>query len=69
MIDKSARGWPANRESELREALAIISEGFAALANREGATLAECCAYQRNRDWLASAAHERYRASYPGFDS
>jgi hypothetical protein len=62
----SAKGLPANRESELREALAIINNGYAALVWRDGVTPAEAEAYRRNRDALASLAHDRYRADYPG---
>jgi hypothetical protein len=60
---KSARDLPANRESELRDAMTLAHAGFSVLANREGVTLAELNAYQRNRDWLISAAHDRYRGA------
>ena len=68
-MDISARGLPANRETELREALAIIDAGWRAFSMRDGVTLAEVAAYARNRDFLTSAAHDRYRACYPGRES
>lgn len=58
----SARGLPANRESELREALELIRAGYQAIALRDGVTLHELRAAQRARDDLSAAAHERYRA-------
>lgn len=58
---KSAKGLPANRESELRDALAVANEGFTALAMRQGVTTAQLEAYRRQRDFLIDAAHTRYR--------
>lgn len=58
---KSAKGLPANRESELRDALAVANAGFTALAMAEGVTGAQVECYRRQRDFLIDAAHTRYR--------
>lgn len=60
---KSAKGLPANRESELRDCLEVIRAGQAALQMREGVTLAECEAYRRQAEFLSNCAHGRYRES------
>ena len=58
---KSARGLPANRESELRDMVAVIEAGFTALAMRDSVTLDQLNAYQRQLDYLTTAANARYR--------
>ena len=63
MVTQSANGLPANRESELREALAIIREGQIALQMRDNVTIAQCEAYARSAEFLASAANARYRSN------
>lgn len=63
MVTLSANGLPANRESELREALAIIQAGQIALQMRNNVTKAQCEAYARNAAFLASAANDRYRSN------
>jgi len=60
---KSAKGLPANRESELRDMAALIEAGFTALAMRDNVTLDALNAYQRQRDFLVTAASARYRKS------
>jgi hypothetical protein len=60
-MTKSAKGLPANRESEVRDAQALINAGFTALAMREGVTLAELNAYQRQAAFLSEAVANRYR--------
>lgn len=62
-MDISAKGLPANRESELRDAIAVANAGFTALAMADGVTSAQVKAYARNRDFLISAANVRYRES------
>jgi len=58
---KSANGLPANRESELRDCLAVIRAGQVALQMTDGVTVAQCEAYARQAEFLSNAAHARYR--------
>lgn len=60
-MNTSANGLPATRESELRDALAIIWAGQMDLQMRDGVTLAQCRAYARQAEFLSNAAHKRYR--------
>jgi hypothetical protein len=62
---KSAKGLPANRESELRDCLALIQAGQLELQMREGVTLAQCEAYWRQAEFLSDMAHKRYREGEP----
>lgn len=57
----SANGLPANRESELRDTLAIIRAGQTDMQMRDGVTLAQCRAFARQAEFLSDAAHKRYR--------
>ena len=65
----SARGLPANRESELRDCLEVIRAGQIALQMRDNVTIEECRAFARQAAWLSALAHERYRSNYPGKES
>lgn len=62
-VIRSSNGLPANRESELRDMLAIIDSGFTALAMRDGITLDALRAYQRQREELSTMASGRYHAA------
>ena len=62
---KSALGLPANRESEERDARALIEAGFRALAMADGVTLAGLECYRRQREFLSDAIAKRYRAANP----
>lgn len=57
----SAKGLPANRESEERDAHALISAGFTALAMVDGVTVDALNAYRRQREFLSAAVTARYQ--------
>lgn len=61
---KSAKGLPANRESEHQEAINLINAGWRALAMRDGVTLAELNAYRRQREFLSNCIAARYRGAF-----
>jgi len=62
MSQISSKGLPANRESELRDCMAVIQAGQIALQMRDGVTLAECNAYARQAQFLSDCAFERYQS-------
>ena len=62
---KSANGLPANRESDLRECMALIRAGQNALNMQNGVTIAQLEAYRRQAEFLSRAAHDRYNDYFP----
>jgi len=60
----SSNGLPANRESELRDAMALIRAGQAALNMADGVTPAMVACNARQADFLSDAAHKRYRECF-----
>ena len=58
----SSKGLPANRESELRDCIAVIQAGQIALQMRDGVTLAELNAYRRQAEFLSDCAAKRYQS-------
>ena len=58
---KSSKGLPANRESELRDALALILAGQRVLNMADGVTPEMVSCNARQAEFLSDAAHKRYR--------